>query len=100
MKEADPTESYSCVPPHTIHRLKVADVAFIRPLNLYYDQAFTTWLHTNPGMLVTMRQVAELFGKAFIQAATMSTVVNCFKKKLESGHMSPLVFQTATLLPL
>lgn len=31
-------------------------------------------------MVVTIQQVTEIFGKAFIQASTMPTVVNGFKK--------------------
>lgn len=68
-----------CFPPHTTHRLQPADVVFMSPLSIFYDQPVSTWLRTNPGMVVTVRQVAELFGKAFVQAATMSTAVNGFK---------------------
>lgn len=69
-----------CFPPHTTHRLQVADVAFMRPLSVYYEQAVTAWLRSNPGLVVTIRQVAEVFGNAFVQAATMSTAVNGFHK--------------------
>ncbi|CAH2102389.1 unnamed protein product [Euphydryas editha] len=69
-----------CFPPHTTHRLQVADVAFMRPLSIYYEQAVTAWLRSNPGLVVTIRQVAEVFGNAFVQAATMSTAVNGFRK--------------------
>ncbi|CAK1582112.1 unnamed protein product [Parnassius mnemosyne] len=69
-----------CFPPHTTHRLQVADVAYMRPLSTYYDHQIMAWLRSNPGMTVTVRQVAEIFGKAFIQASTMSTAVNGFKK--------------------
>lgn len=67
-------------PPHTTHRLQPLDVAFMKPVSTYYDQAVTSWLRSNPGLVVSTRQVAELFGKAFIQSATMSTAVNGFKK--------------------
>lgn len=69
-----------CFPPHTTHRLQVADVVYMRPLSNYYDRQITTWLRSNPGMVVTMRQVAEIFGKAFIETSTMATAVNGFKK--------------------
>lgn len=53
----------------------------MRPLSTYYDQQITAWLRSNPGMgVVTVRQIAEIFGKAFIQASSMSTAVNGFKK--------------------
>ncbi|CAH2094367.1 unnamed protein product [Euphydryas editha] len=69
-----------CFPPHTTHRLQVADIAFMRPLSIYYELAVTAWLRSNPGLVVTIRQVAEVFGNAFVQAATMSTAVNGFRK--------------------
>ncbi|XP_049879436.1 uncharacterized protein LOC126376220 [Pectinophora gossypiella] len=68
-----------CFPPHTTHKLQPADVGFMRPLSIFYDQAITAWLRSNPGKVVTQFQVAELFGQAFIRAATMSTAINAFK---------------------
>ncbi|XP_043478272.1 MFS-type transporter clz9-like [Leptopilina heterotoma] len=65
-----------CFPPHTTHRLLVADVVYMRPLSTYYDQQITTWLRNNSGLVVTVQQVAEIFGKAFIQASTMSTAAD------------------------
>lgn len=69
-----------CFPPHTTHRLQVADVAFMRPLSVYYEQAVTAWLRSNPGLVVIIRQVTEVFENAFVQAATMSTAVNGIRK--------------------
>ncbi|XP_022830992.1 uncharacterized protein LOC111359630 [Spodoptera litura] len=68
-----------CFPPHTTHKLQPADVGFMRPLSIFYDQALTAWLRSNPGKVVSQLQVAELFGQAFIRAATMSTAINAFK---------------------
>ncbi|KAF2887993.1 hypothetical protein ILUMI_18180, partial [Ignelater luminosus] len=68
-----------CFPPHTTHKLQTGDVGFMRPLSVFYDQAVKAWLRSNPGQVVTQFQVAELFGQAFIQAATMSTALNAFK---------------------
>jgi hypothetical protein len=52
----------------------------MKPLSAYYDQAISSWLRSNPGHVVTTYQVAELFSKAFIQAAILTTVINGFKK--------------------
>lgn len=35
-----------CFPPHTTHRIQVADVAYMRPLSTYYDQQITAWLRS------------------------------------------------------
>ncbi|KAF2884832.1 hypothetical protein ILUMI_21341 [Ignelater luminosus] len=49
-----------CFPPHTTHKLQPGDVGFMRPLSVFYDQAVTAWLRSNP-------------------ATTMSTALNAFK---------------------
>ncbi|KAF2880248.1 hypothetical protein ILUMI_25926 [Ignelater luminosus] len=61
------------------HKLQPGDVGFMRPLSVFYDQAVTACLRSNPGQVVAQFQVAELFGQAFIRAATMSTALNAFK---------------------
>lgn len=72
---------YSMVIPLTQKtRLQPLDVSFVKPFSTYYDQAATGWLHSNPGKVVTMYQIAEIFGKAFLQVATMQTAINGFRK--------------------
>lgn len=50
-------------PPHTTHRLQPLHVAFMKPLSTYYDQAVTSWLRSNPGLVVSTRQVSEMLGQ-------------------------------------
>lgn len=69
-----------CFPPHCTHKLQPADVAFMRPLSTYYDHAASNWLRSHPGRVITMFQISEIFGQAYMQAATMSTAVNGFRK--------------------
>lgn len=69
-----------CLPPHSTHRMQPLDVAFMSPFKTYYTQEITNWLRLNPGRVVTGFQVGELFGKAYIKAATMETAINGFKK--------------------
>nr|CAI5837100.1 unnamed protein product [Callosobruchus analis] len=64
-----------CLPPHTNNKLQVAEIAYMRPLSVYYDQQITAWFRSNPGMVISVRQVAEIFGKAFVQACKMATAV-------------------------
>nr|CAI5824874.1 unnamed protein product [Callosobruchus analis] len=45
------------------------------PMSVYYDQQITAWLRSNHGMVVTVRQVVGIFGKAFVQACKMATAV-------------------------
>lgn len=69
-----------CFPPHCTHRLQPLDVAFMKPLSTYYDRETTNWLRAHGGDVVTLKQLAEMFGLAFIKAATMTTAINGFQK--------------------
>ncbi|XP_018370138.1 PREDICTED: uncharacterized protein LOC108765788 [Trachymyrmex cornetzi] len=69
-----------CFPPHCSHKLQPGDVSFMKPLMTYYADETRKFLRTNPGKVVTIRQIAPLFGAAFIRAATTSTALNGFKK--------------------
>jgi len=68
------------IPPHTSHRLQPLDVSFMGPLNTYYEQEVRVWLRNHPGKVVTIYQVAALFGAAYQKAATSSTALSGFAK--------------------
>lgn len=72
--------SLLCFPPHCSHRLQPLDVTFMSPLSTYYQQEVRQWLAMHPGRPVTIYQVAKLYGKAYLKAASMQTAVNGFKK--------------------
>ncbi|XP_030754783.1 uncharacterized protein LOC115881449 [Sitophilus oryzae] len=69
-----------CFPPHCTHRLQPLDVSFMKPLSTYYSEEVKKWLRTHPGRTVTHYQVGELFGNAYLRAATMSVAINGFRK--------------------
>ena len=46
-----------CLPPHCTHRLQPLDVAFMKPLSSYYDEAVRNWLRCYPGRVVTIHQI-------------------------------------------
>lgn len=69
-----------CLPPHCSHRLQPLDVSYMKPLSKYYEDEVRKWLRTNPGKVVTLHQIASLFGFAYIQSATMSNALNGFRK--------------------
>lgn len=67
-----------CLPPHCTHRLQPLDVSFMKPLSNFYKDEVRKWLRTNPGRVVTLHQIALLFGASYIRSATMTTAVNGF----------------------
>ncbi|KAJ8943765.1 hypothetical protein NQ318_011977 [Aromia moschata] len=69
-----------CFPPHCSHRLQPLDVAFMRPLSLYYEDEVRKWLRMNPGKVVTLFQISTLFGQAFVNAVNMKTALKGFEK--------------------
>ena len=68
-----------CFPPHTTHRLQPLDVSFMSPVSTYYAENVQKWLQMHPGRAVTISQVGELYGAAFMKAACVQTAVNGFK---------------------
>ena len=69
-----------CLPPHCTHRLQPLDVTFMKPLSSYYNEAVRIWLRSHPGRVVTVHQIAMLFGGAYLKAATAIIAVNSFRK--------------------
>lgn len=69
-----------CFPPHCSHRLQPLDVGIMKPISTYYDKEVTNWLRSNTPKVVTLKNIAEIFGAAFLKAASMLNAVNSFKK--------------------
>lgn len=69
-----------CLPPHSTHRMQPTDVGFMALLACYYDMALEKFLNNHPGRVVTVFQIAKIFGDAYLQAATPLTAINAFKK--------------------
>ncbi|XP_065642522.1 uncharacterized protein LOC136074146 [Hydra vulgaris] len=67
------------LPPHTTHRLQPLDVAFFGPLGTYYDEAMRKWMRSHISQPVTTWQVAELFGDAYSQAASLRIAMKGFQ---------------------
>ncbi|KAJ8050024.1 hypothetical protein HOLleu_03046 [Holothuria leucospilota] len=52
----------------------------MKPISTYYDQELEKWLRNNPDRVVTTFQVAELFGHAYMKAATAQIAASGFHK--------------------
>ena len=68
------------LPPHCTHRLQPLDVAFMKPLSTYYTQEVECWMKRHPGRCVTVFQLANFFGVAYLKSATAQTAANGFRQ--------------------
>lgn len=67
-----------CIPPHTSHKLQPLDLTFMKPLKTYHAQECKTWLRSHPGQIHNLRTVGEMFGKAYMRAATPQNAIKGF----------------------
>ena len=66
-------------PPHCSHRLQPLDVSVYGPFKQFYTQAANNWLLNNPGIPMSINDVAEVLGKAFPQAFTNKNITSAFQ---------------------
>ncbi|XP_060801031.1 uncharacterized protein LOC132901895 [Amyelois transitella] len=69
-----------CLPPHCTHRMQPTDVSFFGPLQAYYDREMATWMKNHPGRTVGLYQVAQIFGRAYENAASVKNITSGFGK--------------------
>ncbi|KAK7095676.1 hypothetical protein V1264_005052 [Littorina saxatilis] len=67
------------LPPHATARLQPLDVAFFKPLQTFFIQEQETWMRTNPWRKITAFQIAGIFNKAHVRAASMATAAKGFE---------------------
>ncbi|XP_030762946.1 uncharacterized protein LOC115887620 [Sitophilus oryzae] len=67
------------LPPHASHRLQPLDRSFFAPLKTAYSTEADKWIISNPGKVISLRHVSELFGAAYSRVATISIAANGFK---------------------
>lgn len=60
------------IPPHSSHRTQPLNRCFFKPLKDYYAYHYDIWTTTHPGRVVTLYQLAEIFGNAYGETATMN----------------------------
>jgi hypothetical protein len=80
--------SIVCLPPHSSHKMQPLDLAFMKPLKIFYCQEIELWLKNNFPPTVTICQVGKLFGSAYLRAATVETAINGFRKTSSSSEDS------------
>lgn len=66
------------LPPHTSAKLQPLDKTVYKSLKSNYNSACNDWMICNPGKVISIYDVAALFGKAFPKAFSISNIVNGF----------------------
>lgn len=86
------------LPPHASHRLQPLDLGVFGNLKLFYAQECETWLTNNPGLTITQRTFAKIFGKAYSKIMHPKYGIKAFKK----GGIEPYnryIFSDEDFLP-
>nr|XP_023024975.1 uncharacterized protein LOC111513047 [Leptinotarsa decemlineata] len=66
--------------PHTSGKLQPLDVGIFGPFKTYYNAAIESWMLRNPGKPVTIYDIGELVGSAFLKVMTPCNITNAFRK--------------------
>lgn len=67
-------------PPHCNHRLQPLDVSVYGPFKSRYNAACNDWLTNNPGKAISIYNVAELVGSAYVLTVTQKNIISGFQK--------------------
>lgn len=67
------------LPPHTSHKLQPLDRSVFGPFKRYYNTAADEWMLSHPSTPITIYNVAELAGKAYLLAFNPSNIQSGFK---------------------
>ena len=67
------------LPPHCTHRLQPLDVTFFKPLKNAFNKESDSFMTAHPGMRITMFDIAEIFGNAYMKVATVYNAVKGFE---------------------
>lgn len=66
------------LPPHSSHKTQPLDCTFMGPFKKYFIEATHQWVNNN-AKAVTMFDIAELFGRAYIRAQRADLAINGFR---------------------
>jgi hypothetical protein len=68
-----------CLPPHTTHALQPLDRTVYKPLNSYYHQEATAYMHNHPQASINKSNFERLFSAAWSKSATVGNAVKGFR---------------------
>ncbi len=68
------------LPPHTSHRVQPLDVSVFSSFKGRFERVVAKWQKRFVGATMTLFDIGELFGEAYLFAATQSNAIEGFKK--------------------
>ena len=66
------------LPPHCTHKMQPLDRTFFKSLKSRYNATCDDWMRSNAGKRISFFDMAELFGKAYMQTADVAKAVSGF----------------------
>ncbi|KAB0805179.1 hypothetical protein PPYR_02149 [Photinus pyralis] len=67
------------LPPHTSHRMQPLDCGVYGPLNSQYARECDKWITNHPAKRISVYDIMEIFGKAFLSIAMLGKAVKGFE---------------------
>lgn len=68
------------LPPHCTAKLQPLDVGLNAPFKAYYNTAVESWLLQHPGKPLTIYEIAQCVGPAYMKAMTPINITQSFRK--------------------
>lgn len=68
-----------CLPPYCTENLQPMQQDFMKSLSTAYTTEVAKWTRANPGCLVSIEKVYQLFGNAFMKVSTIASPVDGFR---------------------
>lgn len=68
------------LPPHSSHLTQPLDVGVFGPMKAYYNTECRSYMHQNPGVSITTKEMARLTAKPFIKAFSTENITSAFRK--------------------
>eukprot|EP00116_Pleurobrachia_bachei_P003044 sb/3463306/ len=69
-----------CLPPHCTHKMQPLDVCVMSPLETGFAKYCKDWMRNNPGDVITIKNVAELFTNAYKAVVQSPSMASGFEK--------------------
>lgn len=91
------------LPPHSSHLTQPLDVGVFGPMKAFFNRECRGYMHANPGLSITTRDIARLTAKPFLKAFSAENITSAFKRSgiypFCSAEISEEATAPATIYP-